>query len=178
MAEGFTTFQNFMHAGGPLMWPLLLLSLGLWYLLGQRLYLLRSKTIDNAVEKITTLVNEQPTQKRRNFAQALSWQESQTFHNYRHVIGTLISAAPLLGLLGTVGGIVHCFDALSGTLVLNQTSVAGGISEALLSTQFGLLIAVPALATNLLLNRKEEFLRRTFAEKIQEARALGGSHEA
>ncbi|MCR4315120.1 MAG: MotA/TolQ/ExbB proton channel family protein [Planctomycetes bacterium] len=58
---------------------------------------------------------------------------------------TLVAIAPLLGLLGTVIGMMETFDviAISGTSDANAMS--GGISEALLSTQVGLMIAVPGM---------------------------------
>ena len=60
-----------------------------------------------------------------------------------HVISVMAAAAPLLGLLGTVTGMVSTFDVI--TLYGNQNPVlmADGISEALISTQSGLLIAFP-----------------------------------
>ncbi len=58
----------------------------------------------------------------------------------------LIVSAPLLGLLGTVMGMLDTFDALSHERAADTTtSVAGGISMALITTQAGLMISLPAL---------------------------------
>src|SRR5690554_2685704 len=58
---------------------------------------------------------------------------------------TIISIAPMLGLLGTVTGLIRCFDLLgSGGQGYDQQSVSTGISEALLTTAVGLIIAVIA----------------------------------
>lgn len=58
----------------------------------------------------------------------------------------LIVAAPLLGLLGTVVGMLDTFKALSGNKTLSTTqSVADGISVALVTTEAGLVVAIPAL---------------------------------
>ena len=61
------------------------------------------------------------------------------------VLATVVSAAPLLGILGTVTGIIDSFQVLSSEAVTDPTAVAGGISEALLTTAFGLIIALTAL---------------------------------
>ena len=58
----------------------------------------------------------------------------------------LASACPLVGLLGTVGGMLRTFDGLSMQGSYKMDIIASGISEALVTTQAGLLIAIPALA--------------------------------
>ncbi len=65
----------------------------------------------------------------------------------RHLpfIATLAGAAPLLGLLGTVTGMVHTFDVITLYGNSNPILLADGISQALITTQSGLLIAFPLL---------------------------------
>lgn len=60
-------------------------------------------------------------------------------------IAILSSIAPLLGLLGTVGGMIKTFNVIAEFGTGNAKALAGGISEALLTTQTGLVIAVPGL---------------------------------
>jgi len=60
-------------------------------------------------------------------------------------IGTLASAAPLLGLLGTVTGMISTFTAVTLHGTGNPQALAKGISEALITTQSGLIVAIPAL---------------------------------
>jgi biopolymer transport protein ExbB len=62
---------------------------------------------------------------------------------YLNTLGTIASAAPLLGLLGTVLGMIQIFAVLGGTP--DPDLLAGGISTALLTTAFGLFIAIPCL---------------------------------
>lgn len=65
---------------------------------------------------------------------------------YLSLLGTIAAISPLLGLLGTVTGMVRIFAAISTTdAVGNPAALAGGISEALLTTVGGLLVAIPAL---------------------------------
>lgn len=58
---------------------------------------------------------------------------------------TIVTAAPLLGLLGTIIGMVNSFKLIGADGLVNPTGVTGGVAEALIATAFGLLIAVAAL---------------------------------
>jgi len=64
---------------------------------------------------------------------------------YLNALGTIASAAPLLGLLGTVVGMIEIFGAQSPTSGSNPEMLAHGISVALYNTAFGLIIAIPSL---------------------------------
>jgi biopolymer transport protein ExbB len=64
---------------------------------------------------------------------------------YLNALGTIASAAPLLGLLGTVVGMIEIFGAQSPTTGTNPEQLAHGISVALYNTAFGLIIAIPSL---------------------------------
>ena len=75
-----------------------------------------------------------------------------------HIVAVMAAAAPLLGLLGTVTGMVSTFDVI--TLYGNQNPVlmADGISEALISTQSGLLVAFPLTLLKQRLDERVEIL--------------------
>src|SRR5439155_17586714 len=61
------------------------------------------------------------------------------------VLGTMGNIAPLVGLLGTVWGIMRAFHDMSRTGSAGPSVVAAGVAEALLTTGLGLLVAVPAV---------------------------------
>ena len=64
---------------------------------------------------------------------------------YLNTLGTIASITPLLGLLGTVIGMIKVFAAITTHGVGNATVLAGGISEALITTAAGLSVAIPSL---------------------------------
>ena len=64
---------------------------------------------------------------------------------YLDTLGTVAAISPLLGLLGTVIGMVKVFAAITASGVGNPTVLAGGISEALITTAAGLTVAIPSL---------------------------------
>jgi biopolymer transport protein ExbB/TolQ len=97
------------------------------------------------------------------------------FRQQRVALSAMIAAAPLLGLLGTVSGLVRTFESLSSRAGQNSMeNLAGGISEVLVATESGLVVAIPALLIVYLahremrkqlqtLNRLEENAETTFA---------------
>lgn len=76
--------------------------------------------------------------------------DAAQFERYLPLLGTVAHLAPLLGLLGTVTGLVRCFQVIQERAVtvapVNPADLAGGIWESLLTTVFGLLVAIPAFA--------------------------------
>jgi biopolymer transport protein ExbB len=64
---------------------------------------------------------------------------------YMTTLGTVAAIAPLLGLLGTVVGMIEVFSVITAQGVGSPTELAGGISKALITTAAGIIIAVPAL---------------------------------
>jgi biopolymer transport protein ExbB len=76
------------------------------------------------------------------------------------------SVAPLLGLLGTVTGMIHTFNLITVFGTGDAKLLSGGISEALITTEVGLMIAVPALLIHAYLSRR---VRRAVALTQQTA---------
>jgi biopolymer transport protein ExbB len=64
---------------------------------------------------------------------------------YLNTLGTVAAVAPLLGLLGTVVGMIRVFTEITVQGTGNANALAGGISEALITTAAGLVVAIPAL---------------------------------
>jgi len=74
---------------------------------------------------------------------------------YKTTIRTIVIVAPLIGLLGTVSGMIETFDSLASAELFSQSGgIAGGISQALFTTQLGLVVAVPGLIMGRILDKK------------------------
>jgi biopolymer transport protein TolQ len=73
--------------------------------------------------------------------------ESVILHNeeYISVLSSCAAVAPLLGLFGTVWGLIHSFMRISETQIADIATIAPGIAEALITTLAGLIVAIPAL---------------------------------
>lgn len=101
---------------------------------------------------------------------------------YLETLGTIAAISPLLGLLGTVIGMVKVFTAITAAGVGNPAVLAGGISEALITTAAGLTVAIPALigfryirnrVDTLVVQMEKESLK--LIEAIQRRRDVGQS---
>lgn len=86
---------------------------------------------------------------------------SQVLLGFRHrlesglsLLGLTAAVAPLLGLLGTVTGMIKTFQVISLYGAGDARALSGGISEALVTTEFGLVVAIPALLAHAWLNRR------------------------
>lgn len=85
--------------------------------------------------------------------------EALELGRYIEGLGAISNASTLLGLLGTISGMIKIFGVISENTIVDPASLAGGISEALYTTAFGLLVAIPAfIAYKYLIGRSEEFV--------------------
>jgi biopolymer transport protein ExbB len=89
---------------------------------------------------------------------------NRSLNNYLAIIGVLATIAPLLGLLGTVIGMITTFDILSIFGTGNAKGMASGISEALITTQTGLLVAIPGLYMKNFLDRRAQRLKQHISQ--------------
>ncbi len=99
-------------------------------------------------------------------------QETAAFDRYQSVLGTVASLSPLLGLFGTIFGMIKAFDVISKHTVVDPPLLAGGISEALITTLAGLAVAIPAVVMDRYVQSRSNRLARDLEKesvKITEA---------
>ena len=181
---------DYFYAGGWVMLPLVLMTIVLWYALGYRYAVLRSARSRKPVRLLLDEHLERAQQRKPRsmveaaLAQAVSrkqrgsqnlrrqlladfWPLETELNRHRVLIRTIVTIAPLLGLLGTVGGMIETFDSLQNMDLFSQTGgIAGGISQALITTQFGLTIAIPGLLINGMLNKRRDDIALQLAQVI------------
>ena len=172
------------------MWPLSFGAALLWFALGSRFVLLRRGVrgslrkamdrvqrdgkepkglVDLAIVIGAKAAKEAPVGRRKDFVdEALGWLTPE-LTRYSTVIFIVTAAAPLAGLLGTVTGMIETFDSMKDMSLFSQSGgIAGGISQALFTTQMGLAVAIPGLLAGRALQRKEQLLRG----EIEQVKAL------
>ena len=93
-------------------------------------------------------------------------QKRHNIKKYIKMIAVLAAVAPLLGLLGTVYGMMTTFDVISLFGTGNAKAMAGGISEAMITTQSGLVAAIPGLLMSGFLSRRATFMENRLDELI------------
>ena len=106
-----------------------------------------------------------PRQEIREILEEIGSQESVPLARYVPLLGTIAHLAPLLGLLGTVTGLIRCFQVIQEKATLahgvNPGDLAGGIWEALITTVFGLCVAIPCYAGyNYLVHRTQTIVHQ------------------
>jgi biopolymer transport protein ExbB/TolQ len=108
---------NYARAGGILMIPIAASAVAIWVLY------------------VNELINAK-------FGSSAS-QARKSLENRISILAVLVAVAPLLGLLGTVVGMVDTFNAIAAHSAANSAALAQGISKALITTQAGLAAAIP-----------------------------------
>ena len=121
-----------LESGGPVMIPLFILSV---------------ITIAIAIERGIIAAGLQDASTEESMKSAFSEQmalESAAFQRYLDYLSAIVTVAPLLGLLGTVTGMITTFSVLDGGM--GASAITGGVGEALVATATGLCVAIIAFA--------------------------------
>ena len=81
----------------------------------------------------------------KTLAEEVGYRETAALERYLGLLGTIATISPLLGLLGTVFGMIRAFTVIASEGVGTPATLGGGISEALVTTAAGLSVAVPTI---------------------------------
>lgn len=104
-------------------------------------------------------VRGQPRERIKERVEEVGRREAADMERFIPVVGIVASISPLLGLLGTVGGMIVTFAAIQDQGLGDVDKLAGGISQALITTFAGLSVGIPALVANrFLLGRVDRLL--------------------
>ena len=185
----FRQLTDYFSTGGVLMVPLALVSIVMWLLIIDRIFFFRRLYLKNMSARIAwdhVRENRMPDPavfrgavsllvarflQKRTSRQALDRSIldetvisiNTSLNSYLALIGALAAVAPLMGLLGTVTGMIGTFDVLSIYGTGNAKGMAGGISEALVTTQTGLFVAIPGMYMKIFLDRRAQKLKQHIA---------------
>ncbi len=179
---------DYLLPGGIVMIPIIFTSLWLWALIIERLFYLRRMrkgdiNLKQAVEMVQgdhlpvssdglraaivlRFLRDRTGQcdLDRNIINQCVIEERRPLRRSLSVIAVLAAIAPLLGLLGTVTGMITTFNVISIFGTGNARAMAEGISEALITTQSGLLVAIPGLFMSNYLARRIAWLENSLDE--------------
>ena len=158
------------QAGGPIMWPILVLSVvSLTILVERALALQPAKVLppallglvqsgqgptdataagDSPLGQVVAAALDNRHRDRALLNEAVEDTGRHVAHElerYLNLLGTIAAVSPLLGLLGTVIGIITAFSAITHSGIGDPKALSGGIGQALVSTASGLIVAIPSL---------------------------------
>src|SRR3989338_8064088 len=129
---------EFFVKGGIFMYPIALCSIISLGIFMERLWSVRRKKIipNTFLEKGEAL---------KGVMEEAGRKETVRLFKNVEALSTIASISTLLGLLGTISGMIKIFAVISQQTVVNPTTLAGGISEALNTTAYGLTVAIPTI---------------------------------
>ena len=163
LALNFRSIESIIDSGGPVIYVILVVAFLLWLLILERYWFLfreHPKNLDYGLEiwienhSIETISSSVPLKEQSNKTSSWYAQKvkneiisilSLALHSHIRSIKTLIAICPLLGLLGTVIGMIEVFDVLAITGTGNARAMADSISRATIPTMAGMVVALSAL---------------------------------
>lgn len=139
--------HDFIEAGGYVLWAILCVSVWIWALVFERYLYLRfghRAHLERVVSRWAARCDK-TSWRARKIRQKMLAELSLRLHRSLPLIGTLIAICPLLGLLGTVNGMIHVFDVMAALGTGNPRAMAAGVSLATIPTMAGMVVAISAL---------------------------------
>ena len=158
ISDIFKTYSNFLYQGGPVVLILFLISIYLFILIAAKFkYLFFDIALVQAEYKksLSTIKNDEYFL--LNLA-SLKCDYKTIINKDFYMIQTLIALCPVLGLLGTVTGMIEVFDVVSFFGTGNARALASGITKATLPTMTGMAISILGLLTFTILNSRSQSL--------------------
>ena len=150
--------REFFEAGGPVLWGILMVTIIMWTLIIERFwffqYLLPQKRVE-IIDEWGSVNNKGDWFSMRMRDQMISEVSTET-KRFLLTIETMMQILPLLGLLGTVVGMIKVFDVMTFFGTGNARLMASGVSQATIPTMAGLVAAISGLYIANLLKRKAD----------------------
>ncbi|NVK37170.1 MAG: MotA/TolQ/ExbB proton channel family protein [Gammaproteobacteria bacterium] len=138
---------DFLTSGGPVLYGILLISIILWILILDRYWFFtrESQTLCRQQQDKWQSLESHETWHALKIRNQLVSQTQIEFERYRSVIQLLVVICPLMGLLGTVTGMINVFDVMAITGTGNARAMASGISMATVPTMAGMVVSLVGL---------------------------------
>ena len=158
ITEIFKTYSNFINQGGPVVLILFLISIYLFILISAKFKFLFVDVENIRSEYKKNLIGLNKDKYYSLNLSALKCDFKNLITKDFYIIQTLIALCPVLGLLGTVTGMIEVFDVVSFFGTGNARALASGITKATLPTMTGMAISIVGLLTYTVLNSKSQSL--------------------
>ena len=158
LSDALDALSAFMDKGGPVLWIIALATFLMWTLVFERVWYFNKglkADVDSVVDTWEGRA-ERDSWNARSIREALISRTKMNINAFLPIIKTIVALCPLLGLLGTVTGMIMVFDVLSVTGGGDAKSMAGGVSRATIPTMAGMVAALSGVFANTYLARKAE----------------------
>lgn len=158
---------TFMELGGNVLWLIMAITFLMWALIFERMWYFQSEhkgLIGSATDVWEDRVERRSWSAHQIREQIIS-ESSERIMGSLPLIQTCVTLCPLLGLLGTVTGMISVFDAMA-TQGGNARSMAAGVSQATIPTMAGMVASLSGLLGTTLLKRKIDFEIESFEDHL------------
>ncbi|MEP0203863.1 MAG: MotA/TolQ/ExbB proton channel family protein [Halioglobus sp.] len=159
------TLLRFMDLGGDVLWLIAILLFFMWMLIFERVWYFKfgwKNDVANVISKWESRP-ERKSWEAHQIREMLISQARIKINRYLPIIKTLVALCPLLGLLGTVTGMIEVFNVMAVTGGGDAKSMAGGVSRATVPTMAGMVAALSGVFANTYVTRvaqhESEFLQ-------------------
>lgn len=141
------SLRDFLNTGGNVLWVIFYISIALWTLVVERFIFFRWTYPERKTVWLRAWESriDRHSQHALYIRQCLISEAKITMTQTLPIIKLLVALCPLLGLLGTVTGMIHVFDVMSVTGSSNPRAMASGVSQATIPTMAGMMIAIGGL---------------------------------
>ena len=156
--NAYDAVARFMEMGGDVLWLIAILLFVMWSLIFERAWYFAAGWKQDADEAIGAW---EARGERRSWAahqirRKLIAEANSKINAYLPIIATLVALCPLLGLLGTVTGMIEVFNIMAVTGGGDAKSMAGGVSRATIPTMAGMVSALSGVFANTYITRTAE----------------------
>lgn len=168
LMDAFAAIGAFMDQGGPLMYWIAALTFVMWTLSFERVWYFKGSLKGDVQRSLDAWEarNERKSWNAHQIREAMISRMSDKIQQNMDMIATLIAMCPLMGLLGTVTGMIEVFSVLATTGGGDAKQMAGGVSRATIPTMAGMVSAISGLFINTYLTRIAERENQLFADHL------------
>jgi biopolymer transport protein ExbB len=145
--SAYEAVSRFMDMGGNVLWLIAILLFVMWTLIFERVWYFKAGWKNDAGKAIANWESrpERNSWFAHQIREKLISQARMQIYQYLPVIKTMVALCPLLGLLGTVTGMIEVFDVMAVAGSGNAKAMAGGVSKATIPTMAGMVAALSGL---------------------------------
>jgi len=174
-ANAIEVLSDYLEAGGPVVVALLFSTLVLWLLISERFiyYFLTAPRLCRAQTQRWQDRSDRGSWKAHLYRERLVSEVQVENERNLSVIKALIMITPLLGLLGTVTGMIEVFQVITDTGASNARLMAAGISRATIPTMTGLAVSLTGVFAMSYLDRRNEVITTDISEELEVDAAMG-----
>lgn len=159
LSAPFVAVGNYFYQGGEVLYLIAMLAFAMWTLILERLWYYRADVRADVSQAVAAWEarSERSSWHAHKVREKLISEASERIWHHLPMIKTMVSLAPLFGLLGTVWGMIQVFEIMAVTGGGDARQMASGVFKATIPTLSGMVVAIAGLFANTWINRKARY---------------------